>query len=361
MKVTSLIYDFNKPLEIDFIPKLVFLFFEGDRGDVVLECYRQLFKLNPDIQVVGVNGKNGNITNHIPFITQKEQISILAFDIEDFFVKFLNVKDIEKTKYKFIQNYHYYKNSASILFFPFQYDTNNFLDFIQDEENMHNIYGGVYTTSDDIGCFYNGKFYQDKLISVFFNQDKIDFFSVAIHGWKPIGIPFKVTKAYKNIVYELENEPALKVIEEYIGEIKQENIDKFLHPFCVKHKEDISLASIKSINRKDNSIEFFKYIYEDEKIQITIPSDQKTMMRLIEKELAGVECDGLFMFSCIGRYAYYKDLVEFEIEKVYDFLQVPFAGFLTYGEIGSNTIHTKSILQNQTMDLIFFKEKNEIK
>jgi len=355
MKVESLIYNRNN-LKIGFKPVLAFLFFEGEQKEIAKSCYEELKSLNPDIEVVGVNGKGGNVSNQIPFIITKEQISVLVFDCNHFFVKVFDVLDTEKLKSDFIKEYSVYKNSTSIIFFPFKYDTNNFLDFIQDEENMHNIYGGVYATTNEIGCFYNGEFYVNKLISVFFNRDMIEFFSVAIHGWRPIGIPFKVTKSHKNIVYELENEPALKVIEEYIGEIKQENIDKFLHPFCVNHKEDVSLASIKKINRENNSIEFFKYIYEEEKIQITIPINQKKMMKLIEKELQNIKCDGLFMFSCIGRYAYYKDLLEFEIEKVSDYLKVPFAGFLTYGEIGSNQIHTKSILQNQTMNLIFFKE-----
>ncbi len=356
MKVKSIIYNFNTSIKLDFTPNLVFLFFEGEKQEIVLECYEKLKKINPNMEVVGVNGKGGNINNNIPFITQKEQISILAFEIDDFFISIYNLDFIKQAKEELIKDYQKYTNTASIIFFPFKYDTNQFLDYIQDKQNMNNIYGGVYADEKN-GCFYNGEFFDDRLISVFFNQQKIEFFSVAIHGWKPIGMEFKVTKSDKNIVYELDDEEALKVIEEHIGKIKQKNIDNFLHPFCVKHKGNSSLASIKSINRKDNSIEFFKYIYENEKIQITIPTNQKNMMNIIENSLQNIECDGLFMFSCVGRYAYYKDLLEFEIEKVYQFLKVPFAGFLTYGEIGSNSIHTRSILQNQTMNLIFFKEK----
>ena len=76
-----------------------------------------------------------------------------------------------------------------------------------------------------------------------------------------------------------------------------------------------------------------------------------------EKQLKNIECDALFMFSCVGRLAYYGELLEFEISKVRDILKKPFAGFLTYGEIGSNSINSKSILQNQTMNLVFMKAK----
>ena len=356
MQIESQIYE-DGELKLNFIPNLVFLFFEGDRKEKVLKLYNLLKNLNEDIEVIGINGKGGNISNHIPFITDKNQISMLLFNIDDFFVEVLSVKKIKELKVKFSKSYNFYQNTASIVFFPFQYDTNNFLDYIQDDKNMYHIYGGVYANSKDIGSFYNGEFFEDKLISIFFNQDKIKFFSVAIHGWKPIGINFKITKSYKNIVYEIDNEPALKVIEEYVGEIKQENIDSFLHPFCVYHKGSESLAAIKSIDRKSKSIEFFKYLYEDEEMKITIPINQHQMMKLVETQLANIECDGLFMFSCVGRYAYYSDLLEFEIAKVAEYLKVPFGGFLTYGEIGSNMIHTKSILQNQTMNLVFFKEK----
>jgi len=357
MEVESFIYNYRGELKFGFQPNLVFLFFEGQRKEVVLECYKKLKQISPKVEVVGVNGKGGNLNNNIPFITNENQVSILAFNIENFLVRVFNIHDKDILKKEFTSSYYYYRDSASILFFPFEYDTNSFLDYIQDEKNMHNIYGGVYTTSNDVGVFYNGQFYRDRLISVFFNQDEVEFFSLSIHGWKPIGISFKVTKSEKNIVYSLDDEPALKLIEEYIGEIKQENIDIFLHPFCVKHKDDISLASIKSINRNNNSIEFYKYIYEGEEIKITIPINQQKMMKLIEQKLKDIKCKGLFVFSCIGRYAYYKELLVFEMAEVSDFLKVPFAGFLTYGEIGSNKVDSKSILQNQTMNLIFFKDK----
>ena len=357
MKIQSVIYSQKKDLKLDFKPTLAFLFFEGDKEEIIKDCFKSLREINPEIDVVGVNGSRGNISNNIPFISNENQISMLLFNCKHYVIETFCAENLEKLKVDFIKHYEYFENSASILFFPFEYDTNQFLDYIQDDKNMHNIYGGVYDTNNDIGCFCNGEFYKNKLISVLFNQDKIEFFSKSIHGWKPIGVSFTVTKSEKNIVYEIDGAPALQVIEEYIGKIKQENIDKFLHPFLVEHNNIHSLASLKEINRERKSIKFFKYLYEDEQITITIPINQQKMMNLIEKELQNIECDGLFMFSCVGRFAYYNELLEFEIEIVADFLKVPFAGFLTFGEIGSNEIHTKSILQNQTMNLIFFKEK----
>ena len=356
MKIKSIIYNHNEELNLDFIPNLAFLFFESEKKEEMRDSYKKLKKLNPKMEIIGVNGARGNISDNIPFITDLTQISMLLFECEHFKVEVFDAQDLDDLKVDFTNHYEYYENSASILFFPFEYDTNQFLDYIQNDKNMHNIYGGVYSTNKNIGCFYNGEFYSNKLISVLFNQDKIKFFSKSIHGWKPIGVNFKVTKSEKNIVYEIEEEPALQIIEEHIGKITDENIQKFLHPFCIKYNGSKSLASLKSVNREDNSMEFYKYIYEGEKITLTIPVNQKKMMNLIEEELKNIDCDGLFMFSCVGRYSYYGNLLEFEIEKVADYLKVPFGGFLTFGEIGSNDIHTKSILQNQTMNLIFFKE-----
>jgi len=355
MKVKSYIFESGSKLEdLDFVPNLAFIFFEKE--DILLESYHFLKDKNPTMEIIGINGKNANINNQIPFIINNSKVSLLLFEIDDFFIQTYSLESFKNTKVLFSQDYNKFQKTTSIIFFPFKHDANNFLDAIQDKNSMHNIYGGVYDDSN-IGCFYKGKFFNDKLISVFFNQEIIEFFSIAVHGWEPVGLSFKVTKSYKNVVYEIDNAPALEVIEEYMGEISQENIDSFLHPFCVEHNKEKSLASIKEINRKDNSIEFYKYIYENQHLRITIPSSQKNMMNLIEKLLKKVQCDGLFMFSCVGRYAYYKDLLEFEIEKVATYLDVPFAGFLTYGEIGSNNIHTKSILQNQTMNLVFFRGK----
>ena len=348
----SFIYDGK--IKLNFIPNLVFFFYDGDNEAEVENLYKQLLELNPEMEIIGINGIKGNISNHIPYLIKDKQISIFAFNIDKkmFFVKQYEIKSIENLSKVFYKDFVYFKDSASILFFPFKYDINYFLDSIQ-KDDMHNVYGGVYSDKSN-ACFYNGEFFNDKLISVFFDQQFIKFFSISIHGWKPIGIEFKVTKADKNVVYEIEGQNALKVIEDYIGEIKQENIDNFLHPFCVSNENYKSLASIKSIN-KDGSISFFKYVKEGEKIKITIPSTQKNVMKEIEEKIKNIKCDGLFMFSCMGRYAYYGDLIEFEIQKVYETLHKPFAGFLSFGEIGSCDTNKHSILQNQTITIVFFK------
>ena len=348
----SFIYDGE--IKLDFIPNLVFFFFDGDNEKEVKNLYQKLLDINPNMEIIGINGIKGNISNHIPYLIKDKQISVFAFEIDKniFFIRKYKLNN-ENFNQNFYKDFTFYKNSASIIFFPFKYDINDFLGTMQ-KDDMHNIYGGVYSDKNN-ACFYNGKFFNDELVSVFFHQDFIKFFSISVHGWKPIGLEFKVTKADKNIVYEIENQPALEVIENYMGEIKQENIDNFLHPFCVYNENYKSLASIKSIDREKGSISFFKYVKVGEKVKITIPSTQKSVMKEIEDKLQNIECDGLFMFSCIGRYAYYGDLIEFEIQKVYETLHKPFAGFLTFGEIGSSEANTHSILQNQTMTLVFFK------
>ena len=354
MQIESFIYNHKQQISLNYKPTLAFLFFEVEKKSVIEDLYKQLMDINPKMEIIGVNGHNGNISSNIPFITKPYQISCLFFDIDKNYFK-IEIIDADKNfKSKLFKGMNYFQNSASIMFPPFRYDINDFLDSI-DENEMNDIYGGVYGLTNDIGAFYNGIFCNDKIITIFFNQEIIKFSSLAIHGFKPIGLKFKVTKAEKNVIYELNDLPALDVIEDYIGEIKQKNIDSFLHPFCVYHKGYESLASIKNIDRDTKSITFYKYIYEGENIRITIPSNQNSIVNYLDETLKNIDCDGLFMFSCVGRYAYYKELISFEIAKVSEVIDKPIAGFLTYGEIGSNEINTKSILQNQTMDLVFFK------
>lgn len=355
MSVKSLIYDSRDKIDIDFMPTLAFLFFDSTNQELIFKCINHLKSINPNIEIVGVHGTKGNIISQIPFVINSSQISVMLFSVKNFFVETFDIVDFQKLKENFIKSYNKFNSSSVIAFFPVEFDTNYFLDRIQERQNITNVFGGVYS-NNACGCFGKENFYNDKLLAVFFDNSEIEFCSKAIHGWKPIGNKLRVTKSYKNIVYKIDDEDALKVVEEYIGEIKQENIEKFLHPFCVNHDNNKSLASIKSINREDNSIQFFKYIYEGEDVRIAIPTNQHNMMKLIEDELKHIKCDGAFMFSCVGRYAYYGDLIEFEIAKLSKYIQ--FAGFFTFGEVGSSSTTHRPILQNQTMNLVFFKEKN---
>ncbi|WP_235045490.1 FIST signal transduction protein [Methylophaga lonarensis] len=63
----------------------------------------------------------------------------------------------------------------------------------------------------------NDKIQDRSVIAVGIYGDKAIVTSGALGGWKPYGPPRRITKAIKNVVYELDNKPALPLYKMYIA------------------------------------------------------------------------------------------------------------------------------------------------
>ena len=88
------------------------------------------------------------------------------------------------------------------------------------------IFGGK--AGDDLALestfvFTNGKSKDCALVALIIDEDKIDVKGIATCGWKAIGTTKTVTKSEGNIVYTIDDKPALDMLMNYLGvEIKQE-------------------------------------------------------------------------------------------------------------------------------------------
>lgn len=64
--------------------------------------------------------------------------------------------------------------------------------------------------------FFNKELFGDGACGILFGG-KLNFGLGIKHGWKPLGKQRCVTKSVGNVVYEIDNAPAVKVYEEYFG------------------------------------------------------------------------------------------------------------------------------------------------
>ncbi|TMI87424.1 MAG: hypothetical protein E6H08_19505, partial [Bacteroidetes bacterium] len=76
--------------------------------------------------------------------------------------------------------------------------------------------------------FTNDTLTDKGLLALIFDEEKIELNGVAVGGWKPIGIDRVITKSEGNIVYSIDNEPALDFIKRYAG-LKDINADNALN------------------------------------------------------------------------------------------------------------------------------------
>ncbi|MDB2705383.1 FIST C-terminal domain-containing protein [Pseudomonadota bacterium] len=192
--------------------------------------------------------------------------------------------------------------------------------------------------------------------------------SGALGGWKPYGPPRKVTKAVKNIVYELDNKPALPLYKMYIGHYANSLPASGLNfPFAIM-AEDKSITVIRTllaIDDKESSLTFagnvsngstVRFLKSDHDMLVNGASD--AARQILDKDINLTEKALAICVSCVGRKLVMTEQVADEVFAVQRLLglQTGITGFYSNGEICSGEDDGHSQLHNQTMTIAYLSE-----
>ena len=237
------------------------------------------------------------------------------------------------------------------------------------------IVGGL---AGDGGAFvktlqlYNDTVSDNMVIAVGLYGTALITSSGALGGWKPYGPPRKVTKSVKNVVYEMDNKPALPLYRMYIGEAFSKGLPatglKFPLAVIEDGKRNVEkIRTLLAVDTLNNTLTFAGNVYEGETVRLC----QTDHDRLVEGagNAANLVMDGLsdnktnqtglaILVSCVGRKGVMANLVGDEVKLVKQILgpQTTITGFYSYGEIAPRPNTTDSVLHNQTMTIGYLSE-----
>ncbi|GAB7256569.1 FIST N-terminal domain-containing protein [uncultured Polaribacter sp.] len=185
-------------------------------------------------------------------------------------------------------------------------------------------------------------------------------------GWTPFGPERTVTKSKGNILYELDNLPALDLYKKYLGEKSKELPSAaLLYPLNVKsEKEKNSIVrTILNINEEDNSMILAGDIFENSKVQLMM-TNVDNIVNAAEKaainasEFRKNKAELAILVSCIGRKLVLDQRVEEEVEEVIEVVGdgTTVTGLYSYGEIAPFVGENSCQLHNQTMTVTLISE-----
>jgi len=186
-------------------------------------------------------------------------------------------------------------------------------------------------------------------------------------GWDKFGIQRVVTRSHNNILYELDNQPALDIYKKYLGD-KAKELPASGLLFPLELQEDINsdkktVRTILAIDEKERSITFAGDIPEGSSVSLMKANHD----RLIDGAFNASKSVNLddynnepllcIAISCIGRKLVLKQRVEDELEATLQNLpsDTKQIGFYSYGEISPITSGGCD-LHNQTMTLTLLWE-----
>lgn len=210
----------------------------------------------------------------------------------------------------------------------------------------------------------NGNPTSKVVTAVGFYGDNISIGYGSLGGWDSFGIDRLVTKSKDNVLYELDNTPALSLYKSFLGE-QAANLPSsgLLFPLSLRSNADSTpvVRTILGIDENNQSLTFAGDIPEGSYVRLM----KANFDRLIDgaEEAAKVSLNGsspdfAILISCVGRKLVLKQMVEEEVEAVQGVIgeNSKITGFYSYGEIAPFMKEAKCELHNQTMTITTFKE-----
>jgi hypothetical protein len=188
------------------------------------------------------------------------------------------------------------------------------------------------------------------------------------HGWRPVGLPMKVTKARGALLQELDNRPAISIYEDHLGSTAKELAKVSLAKLAYTYPLGLEVEGSQELLLRDPII-----AHENGSITMaaTIPEEAVLRLMIGNRDIAieaaedaarhalkhiGSKKKAAIMFNCMARNKLLGVRCREENEKVQKIIgkSLPMIGMYTYGEHGplNGEVGTPAYFHNETMTLL---------
>ena len=213
---------------------------------------------------------------------------------------------------------------------------------------------------------YNENPKQGEMVAIGLYGESLEVTFSINGGWTPFGPERIVTKSDGNVLYELDNLPALDLYKKYLGEKAKELPGAaLLYPMNVKSDDGNNhiVRTILNIDEDANSMILAGDIFEDSRVQLMM-THVDNIVNAAEKaainasEFRTKKAELAILVSCIGRKLVLDQRVEEEVEEVMEVVgdATTITGLYSYGEIAPLIGESKCHLHNQTMTITLISE-----
>ncbi|MFA5997033.1 MAG: FIST N-terminal domain-containing protein [Candidatus Paceibacterota bacterium] len=190
-------------------------------------------------------------------------------------------------------------------------------------------------------------------------------------GWDPFGPERLITRSKDNVLYELDNKPALELYKRYLGDrAKDLPASGLFFPLSMRITDKSGrttevIRTCLAINENEQSITFAGDMPEGSSVRLMKVGFESLIDGAEDaaRESIGVSTetkpDLAILVSCVARKLVLSERTEEELEAVRQILggNALLAGFYSYGEISPTAeMRDCSQLHNETMTITTFRE-----
>lgn len=363
--VSSLENQLQKHTAADFSPTLAFVFASVAQD---IDAISNLFD-KYDIQLVGCTTSGEFVNEQV----SNQEMAILLLDMkkENFSVYVAEEEDtILAAKNAALDAKNKFENPALIVFSGgLATNGDNIIKGVNEVGN-YPLFGGL--AGDDFKMqatyiFTNNKKSDKALLFLAIDKENVTVEGLATSGWKAVGTPKIATKAEGNILYTIDNEPALDVFLKYFDIPTPADRRKDIvaevgikYPLQIQRDGYTTLRAPLMAN-DDGALILAGEVPQGASMFFSMPPDFDVIDQSVE-DLGTLkeefpEADAIVLVSCGARQAALGPMIEGELEGLQKLWNAPLVGFFSYGEIGTMNGASVCDLHNETVSLILLKEK----
>lgn len=207
--------------------------------------------------------------------------------------------------------------------------------------------------------FKDENIYDEGVVLALFESDVLQVHNAYSLEWTPIGKEMIVTKAEKNVIYEIDNVPVRELYSHYLGKETIKEIPASAIEFpLVKQEEGVSIARSIIAQTPDGGFVYAGHFKNGEKVRFAIGNVEEVLNNAskIQSKIDSKPTQGVYIYSCSVRKLFLKNQLEYELGLINDV--APCSGMFTYGEFFH--ANTKNSLLNITTTAVALSESLEI-
>ncbi len=251
-------------------------------------------------------------------------------------------------------------------------DAENIISGVKDYDSKIPLFGGL--AGDDLTMkasyvFSNRYETSTGLLALVIDNAKVNIAGLATSGWDDIGVEKTITKSEGNIVYTIDDEPAVDVFVKFFQftesvDDRSEIIAMNFAQYPLQMKKDngnIVLRAPMMVDIESRALIFAGGIPQGSKVKFSVPPGfdliDKTRDRVSVLKDIIESPDAVIVFSCKARHLALGPIMEDEAGKLRSIWNKPLIGLFTYGEIGTAK-DSVCDFHNETCSLVLLEEKS---
>ena len=234
------------------------------------------------------------------------------------------------------------------------------------------VFGGLASglgASNDVWILEHGMPMMHRMCAIGFYGAHLVTAGFASDGWKTFGLKRMVTKAHRNIIFEIDHKPALEIYKQYLGE-RCKTVQNFnlYYPLAlwsvdnsqyvvraIFNADDIQQSLVLSADITEGSQIQFMYGYLDTLVEAAETAAFAVLEQLPQHNIPLLS----LTVSCVGRQLAMGEETAQELKAMCDVLprNSQQIGFYSFGEIAPAANQAYCSLHNETMTVMALYER----